>query len=185
MTALNAGPFRLIRPMTDSPPVVVDGSTATDAKATGTIVKVTCLLTAPSEAAIVAVALDPTPEVATVNIPEVAFSGTYTLAGTVAKAELLVNPTKIPLIGAGPFSVTVPWVEDPPVKVVAFSPTLVNEGGSIVSVVVTISFSRNALSVTSVGLGAVSGTIENWPDVAPAGMNTYGGGLTSASPEAN
>ena len=64
----------------------------------------------------------PTLTVVTVNVAEVAFAATVTLAGTLVAVESSASVTIAPPVGAGPFSVTVAvgFVE-PPCTVVAFS----------------------------------------------------------------
>ena len=54
--------------------------------------------------------------VVTVKVAEVAFAGTVTLAGTCAAAVLLLDRvTTAPPEGAGPFNVTVPVEDVPPI----------------------------------------------------------------------
>jgi len=68
--------------------------------------------------------------VLTVNVAVVAFAVTVTLAGTVAAAVLLLlSVTTAPPVGAGPFSVTVPVDEVPPVTDVGFRLTALGAGG--------------------------------------------------------
>jgi hypothetical protein len=60
-------------------------------------------------------ALAPTGLVVTVNVALVAFSATFTLAGTCAAPVLLLDKVTIaPPAGAGPFRVTVPVAVLPP-----------------------------------------------------------------------
>ena len=63
--------------------------------------------------------------VLTGNVALVAPAGTATLEGTLAAPLLLESATCAPPAGAGPFSVTVPVEEFPPVTLVGFS---VSEG---------------------------------------------------------
>jgi len=68
--------------------------------------------------------------VLTVNVAVVAFAATVTLAGTVAAAVLLLlSVTTAPPVGAGPFRVTVPLDELPPVTVVGLKLTPLGTGG--------------------------------------------------------
>jgi len=68
--------------------------------------------------------------VLTVNVAVVAFAATVTLASTVAAAVLLLlSVTTAPPVGAGPFSVTVPVDEVPPVTDVGFRLTPLGTGG--------------------------------------------------------
>jgi len=77
--------------------------------------------------------------VLTVNVAVVAFAATVTLAGTVAAAVLLLlNVTTAPPVGAGPFSVTVPVDEPPPVTDVGFKLTELGAGALTVSPAVCV-----------------------------------------------
>jgi hypothetical protein len=59
-----------------------------------------------------------------VNVAVVWFAATVTLEGTVAADVLLLaSVTTAPPVGAGPFSVTVPVDELPPITVVGFKLT--------------------------------------------------------------
>lgn len=84
----------------------------------GETVSVAVLVT-PNEAEIVTELVAPTAPVATVNAALVAPSPTVTLAGTHARAALLLaSVTTAPPDGAAPVKVTVPCEELPPVTVV-------------------------------------------------------------------
>ena len=68
--------------------------------------------------------LDATGLVVTVNVAVVAPAATVTLAGTCAAAVLLLDrATTDPPVGAGPFNVTVPVDEVPPITDVGFKLT--------------------------------------------------------------
>jgi hypothetical protein len=65
--------------------------------------------------------------------------GTVTEVGTVAVAVLLlVRPTAIPPVGAGPFNVTVPVELVPPVTVVGLKLTELRAGGVTVNPAVRV-----------------------------------------------
>jgi len=77
--------------------------------------------------------------VVTVNVAVVAFAATVTLDGTVAAAVLLlVSVTTAPPLGAGPFSVTVPVEEVPPVTDVGLKLTELGAGAFTVNVAVCV-----------------------------------------------
>ncbi len=76
--------------------------------------------------------------VVTVKLAVVVPAATVTLAGVVAAALLPDSETMDPPEGAGPFSVTVPVEETPPVTAAGFIVTLVSEGGLIRKVVVFV-----------------------------------------------
>ena len=64
------------------------------------------------------------------NVAEPAPSGTVTVAGTVARAGLLlVNVTTSPPAGTAPVRTTVPIELDPPITVDGFNVTLDNAAG--------------------------------------------------------
>ena len=76
------------------------------------------LIVVPLRAVIVSVICVVLATVVIVNVAVVAPSGTITLAGTWATpVRLLVRVTAIPPVGAGPFKVTVPVDETPPLTV--------------------------------------------------------------------
>ncbi len=74
-----------------------------------------------------------TAKVVTVNVALVLPAGTMTLAGTLAAFELSLSDTVRPLLGAGPFIVTVPWDVLPPTTLVGLKVKLLNTGGLTVS----------------------------------------------------
>jgi hypothetical protein len=79
-----------------------------------------------------------TATVLTVKLAVVAPSTTITLAGTVAAALSLERVATAPPDGAGPFKVTVPVEDDPPVTLVGFRETTESIGGLIVRVAVCV-----------------------------------------------
>jgi hypothetical protein len=68
----------------------------------------------------------------------VAPAATVTLAGTVAAGSLLESGTCAPPAGAGPFSVTVPVEEPPPVTLAGLRLSEETLGGTTVSVAVRV-----------------------------------------------
>jgi hypothetical protein len=77
--------------------------------------------------------------VVTGNVAVVAFAATVTLAGTVEAAVLLLDSvTTAPAAGAGPFNVTVPVVEVPPITEVGLKLTEVNVVAVTVRVAVLV-----------------------------------------------
>ena len=86
------------------------------------------------------------------NVALVLPAETVTLAGTCTTALLLlVSPTVLPPLGAGPLSVTVPVEESPPTTVAGLklSPLTERKGGFTVSVACTLPLSV-AVIVTNV-----------------------------------
>lgn len=80
-----------------------------------------------------------TPLVVTVNVAEVAFAATVTLAGTLAAAVLLLDRlTTAPPAGAGPVNITVPVEDVPPITDEGLTPIVVRVGGVTVKVVVRV-----------------------------------------------
>jgi hypothetical protein len=69
----------------------------------------------------------------TPNVALVAPAATVTLAGTVAAGLLLESVTCAPPAGAGPFSVTVPVEEPPPVTLAGLRLSEETLGGTTVS----------------------------------------------------
>jgi len=93
----------------------------------------------PKVAVIVDDALLDTRLVVTVNVAVVAPAATVTVAGTVAAAVLLLlRVTTAPPVGAGPFSVTVPVDELPPVTDVGFKLTELGAGALTASAAVCV-----------------------------------------------
>ena len=77
--------------------------------------------------------------VVTVNVAVVALAATVTLPGTWATVVLLLDRLMTaPPEGAGPFSVTVPVDEVPPVTEVGLTPTEPTRGALTVSVAVMV-----------------------------------------------
>jgi hypothetical protein len=75
---------------------------------TAEITSVALCVEPPSPAPIAAFTVEPTVEVMTVKLTELAPAGTVTLLGTVADDELLLRATTTPPAGAAPDNVTVP-----------------------------------------------------------------------------
>jgi hypothetical protein len=74
----------------------------------------------------------PTATVLTVKLAVVAPSAIVTLGATVAAALSLDSATAAPPAGAGPFRITVPAEEEPPVTLAGLTDTLDSTGGLIV-----------------------------------------------------
>ena len=87
---------------------------------------------------IVALVLDETAVVLTVNVAEVAPAAIVTEAGTVALAKLDVRLTTVPPGPAGPFRVAVPVEGLPPMTDEGARVRLVSAAGLIVSVAVLV-----------------------------------------------
>jgi len=77
--------------------------------------------------------------VVTVNVAVVAFAATVTVVGTCAAAVLpLVNVTTAPPAGAGPFRVTVPVDEVPPITLLGVTVTVLSTAPVTVKVAVLV-----------------------------------------------
>ena len=82
-------------------------------------------------------ALEASELVVTVNVAVVAFAATATLAGTCAAAVLLLERvTTAPPDGAGPFNVTVPTEEVPPITEAGLTVTVLRTAAVTVKVAV-------------------------------------------------
>ena len=112
---LGAGLPRVMLPVAGDPPISDVGATLSAVTVGATTVKVVLAVTPCKDPEIVAVVVLETPTVLTINVAEVAPAGTVTFAGTVALVELELRTTMVPLVGAGPLSVTVPVDVPPPV----------------------------------------------------------------------
>ena len=110
----DAGPFSVIVPVEDVPPVTELGETARLLMVGASIVRVAVLVTLPPVLVMVAVVVVATAVVLTVKVAEVAPAGTVTLAGRVAFVELDDNVMTMPPVGAVPVRVTVPVEVFPP-----------------------------------------------------------------------
>lgn len=113
---LGAGPVKVTVPVDEPPPVTLDGSSDSAAKAGGTTVSVLVCVTPFRIAEMVTKVGDATAEVITLNDPLVAPAGTASEAGTLATPGLLLtSDTVAPLAEAGPLNVTVLTTGFPPV----------------------------------------------------------------------
>ena len=116
---VGAGPFSVTVPVDELPPVTVVGLKLTELGAGAFTVSAAVCVVVLKVAETVTEVLLTTGLVLTVNVAVVAFAATVTLAGVVAAAVLLLpSVTTVPPVGAGPFNVTVPVDEAPPVTVV-------------------------------------------------------------------
>jgi hypothetical protein len=137
--ALGAGPFRVTVPVEEVPPVTDVGLKLTELGAGAFTVNVAVCVVLLNVAEIVDDVLLATALLVTVNVAVVAFAATVTLAATVAAAVLLLlSVTTVPLVPAGPFSVTVPVEEVPPVTDVGLKPTELGAGAFTVNVAVCV-----------------------------------------------
>jgi hypothetical protein len=110
-----AGPVNVTVPVEDVPPITEVGARVTELAVAAVTVNV-AVWTVLRVPVIVTEALAATGLVVTVNVAVVAFAATATLAGTCAAAVLLLDRvTTAPPVGAGPFNVTVPVEEAPPI----------------------------------------------------------------------
>ena len=114
-----------------------------------------------------------------VKVAVVAPAATVTLAGTVVLLLLSDNVTTDPPLGAGPFRVTVPVEELPPVTVAGFRLTEASAGGLTVSVAVLVPF-EVAVIVTVCCVLTAAVVMVKAALVAPAGTVTLGGTATEA-----
>jgi len=126
---VEVGPVKVTVPTAAVPPVTVVGTTETLARTGGTTVRFAVTELTPTEAVITAVTELETGDVETLNVVEVAPSGTETLVGTTAFPLLDDRPTTHPPVGAGPLRDTVPTERVPPVTDVGSKVKFVGTGG--------------------------------------------------------
>jgi len=138
---VGAGPLIVTVPVDEVPPVTVVGLRVTEVgTGANTVRPVLCVVLLQVAEMVSGVSLA-TGIVVTVNVAVVAFAATVTLAGTVAAAVLLLlSVTTAPPVGAGPFSVTVPLEEVPPVTDVGLKLTELGCGAFTFSVAVCVVF---------------------------------------------
>jgi hypothetical protein len=172
-----ASPLSVTVPVAETPPVTLTGSRARPVTVGALTVSVAVFdpLRVP---VIVAVVLDPTGDVVTPNVVEVAPPGTFTLAGTVAGPALL-SVTAIPPVGAGPLSVTVPVEEPPPSTAVGLSVSPAMTGGLIVRTAVFETAPRVAVIVGETVVATAEVEIVNVAVVWPAATVTLPGTMAT------
>ncbi len=113
--------------------------------------------------------------VVTIKVALALPGATVTLAGRLDTAELSLNVTTMPPVGAGPVSVTVPWEVDPPTMVVGLSESVFRSGAVTVSVVVLVKPLYSAEIVTEVFATTGLVVIVNVVLALPAGTVTLAG----------
>jgi hypothetical protein len=132
-----AAALRTTVPVELLPPVTVVGLRVSEERLTAgaeVMVRKACWTLDPSVAVIAAVKVPVTGVVVTVNEALVLPAATVTLLGTLAELLLLESDITAPPEGAAPFSVTVPWEDEPPVTLVGFTVTeVITRVGVIVS----------------------------------------------------
>ncbi|HWD38581.1 MAG TPA: hypothetical protein VG944_07010 [Fimbriimonas sp.] len=138
MPPVGAAELIVTVPVEVDPPTTDVGETVTPVTAGGVIVSVAVFVTELFVAVMVAVVLEATAVVVTVNVPVVEPEGTTTELGTVADPELLLSATAKPVEGAAEVSVTVPVDDVPPATLVGDTDTALNAGAVIVSVAVAV-----------------------------------------------
>jgi hypothetical protein len=132
------------------PPTRLGGETLIDESEAGFRVSFADGLAVPYVAVIVTDSVLATPLDETTNVVELEPAGTTTELGTDASLLPELKVTAIPLLGAGPFSVTVPTAEVPPAMLVGAIETPVRVGGTTVKAPVAVVVSRVAEILTEV-----------------------------------
>jgi hypothetical protein len=127
-----AGPVSVTVPIDDLPPTTVPGFRPTDVTVGRIIVNPACRVTPVYVADTVTAVELTTGVVVTVKVALVAPAATVTLAGIVADVLLSDRAISDPPGGAGPFSLTVPVDDEPPVTVVGVKVKEPSTGGLIV-----------------------------------------------------
>jgi hypothetical protein len=125
---LPAAAVRVTVPVPDWPPTIALGLTETPLKtARGSTVTLNVVLAPEYEAVKVAVVEELTVPAVTVNVAEVEPCGIFTIAGTLAAAELeLDSETPTPPVPAAAVRVMVPVADWPPTMVAGLTDTLPN-----------------------------------------------------------
>lgn len=131
---IGAGPFRVIVPVDEPPPVTKVGERVSEVSVAAVMLRVAEADEVPNVADSVAVVDVATAVVVTVNVAVVAPAATVTVAGTFAMVELEVTLTAIPAVGAGLPRVTVPVAEVPPITDVGATFSDVTVGAVIVKI---------------------------------------------------
>lgn len=110
-----AGPLSVTVPVEEFLPVTLEGFNVSEVRTGGSTAMDAVCVTPPNAAVITAVVVTATGLVATANVVLFVPSGIVTVAGTPTEGALLDRATTAPPAGAGPFIVTVPVEEPPPV----------------------------------------------------------------------
>ena len=139
-------------------------------------------MTPPKAPEMVTLVEDATVLVVILNFADVAPASTVTVAGTVATGEELVSETTAPPGGAGPFKVTVLFVEDEPPDREAGERTMeATATGLTVRVAGLVTPPYAAEMVTLVVAATFEVAMLNLAEVAPAGTVTLGGSVAEGS----
>jgi len=134
-----AGLLMVTVPVEELPPVRLVGLTENVPSSGGATVRVAVALVAPETAVMTTGVEAATGLVMMVNVTLVLRAGMVTVAGTVAAEESAVSDTTRPPLGAGPFKVTVPLEELPPVTPAGFRERPVIAGGFTVRITLLVS----------------------------------------------
>ena len=174
---VGAGPSSVTVPVLFVPPVTVAGDKLSPVNTPGLTVNVPFAGLPAMVAVKVTVVTDATGVVAAVNVAVVAPAATVTVEGTVVQALSEVSVTVDPPDGAGPFRVTVPVDDVPPVTVVGESVT--DDGTGAVTVRLAVADEPD-VAVIVAERSALTGVVDivKVVVVAPAATRTLAGTVT-------
>jgi len=170
-----AGLASVTVPVAVFPPMTEFGEIASPSRSADSTASVVVCVLPPCVAVIVAFTVVVTADVPTANVTVVDPTGTVTDEGTFALEILDARFTTQPPFGAGPFSVTVPVAEVPPISALGATDTPMRLGGLTVSITVWVVPFWVAVIVAETIAGVTLVVMLNVADDEPAGIITEPG----------